>query len=157
MNSFKEKCSLIKSEDVRLEIPYAFSINLAENRGVMKSIDSYMDIFERIKKLGVKFVFYPELSNLNRRLHYHGWIWFCDYDAVMAFYNLCGNVLQRQSSFKMRVISDYEWHRYCVKNRHITKPYMLSKKLPYKVHYKNPISGTCFIAAIEQFTGQLDE
>lgn len=116
---------------------YAFTVNLAGDDLLHIMIGRYAALFKKMSEY-VHFTMYPELSTVNRKLHYHGTITFKHWHSIMSFYDFVADK-KDEMAIEMDFINWNDtnifknWSVYCIKDRHIMEPYLTHKKLPYKI------------------------
>lgn len=120
-------------EEILVGKPYALTINPAYQH--TSFTDSYITHMDTISLFFpyANVVLRPEISTKTTRLHYHGTVTFKKYSLIAPFYYFIIPKLKDQCTFTIKPIADYEWSLYCVKSRHIMRPYLENIKLPYKI------------------------
>lgn len=131
------KIKLLPQGGICPGVEYAFTVNLSSDELLHIMVERYGAFFQKIKDY-VYFDMFPELSNVARKLHYHGTIIFKSYKCIMPFYDIIGQY-REELAIEMDSINwnndnvFKNWYIYCRKDRHIMYPYMKAKKLPYRV------------------------
>lgn len=122
---------------------YAITIN--PERITSKSFtETYVYCMDMITKLlnpNVSYILRPEISTKSTMLHFHGDIKFVSAVKTSAFYFHTIPLLKDFCTFVIKPIEDHEWGLYCIKSRHMMKPYLQTCiKLPYKLIHSHTIS-----------------
>lgn len=140
-NAFgKEQWQYPPANEINAKELYAFTINpkIQESAIYGTYLDFQKLILCKLQESGIRFKLRTEFSK-NRRLHYHGYIYFPNYAAIASFYYLYMPELKEHSSFAIVKIPNteddpyYNWYLYTIKDRHLVKPLLRKMHLPYKV------------------------
>lgn len=121
--AFKEAFIYPKLEDIQTNLPYALTISPLYIKE--SYFESYIDLEDDIAPLlKGRIQLRPELSTQTQRWHWHGTLEFLHYLDIVYFYmNL--PKLKAICTFTIKNIDkSYEWYLYCIKQRHILKPYI---------------------------------
>jgi len=122
-------------EDITVGKNYALTIS--PNLQTKSFSESYLHHMDQIYKLlspNTTYKLRPEISTKSTILHFHGVIKFNKSINIPAFYYHTIPLLKEYCTFTIKPISDHEWYLYCIKSRHIMKPYLCHLKLPYKIY-----------------------
>lgn len=121
--SFKQAHIYPKLELFQTKKAYALTISPMHHYSAY--IEQYNDFEEHIKPLLVGHIqLRPELSTKSVEWHWHGTIYFTETLDIVKFYK---NIVQLKHlcTFAIKsIVLDWEWHLYCIKQRHLIKPYI---------------------------------
>jgi len=129
--------NVLVPEKVLLDTWYTCTINLADTYDdINQTIQAYRYFLYKYIKPYVWFKFNPEISKLGR-FHLHGRIMFNEQIDIVLFYmNL--KYISKEAAMEIDEIKDEKiWEDYCIKQKHIMGPYMLSIKKDYELTHEN--------------------
>jgi len=143
-NTFgKDKYDYPKLEDIVPKRDYALTINIAPHYQKNSFYENYnflMDMLTDLLLPFAKFKLRPEISTKSTLFHVHGTVNFISYSKILQFYTFTIKRLKEFCTFTIKKIENYDWYLYCIKQRHIIKPYLAETykgKIPYKITHLN--------------------
>lgn len=143
-NTFgKDKYDYPKLEELVPKRDYALTLNIAPHYQKNSFYENYIFLMEMLGDLVspfAKFKLRPEISTKSTLFHVHGTLNFLSYSKILQFYAFGIKRLKEFCTFVIKKIDNYDWYLYCIKQRHIIKPYLLETykyKIPYKITHLN--------------------
>lgn len=140
----KDKYDYPKLESLNHHTIYALTINPSPLFQKTSLYENYLNITQNILEPHFdKFTTYtlrPEISTKTTLYHVHGTVKFNSLNDLFTFYAFHISKLKDLCTFTIKPITTYDWTIYCLKQRHIIKPYISatynkekSNFLPYKI------------------------
>lgn len=97
-----------------------------------------------------------EITDIGRRLHYHGDIQFNTYKDIVHVYDIIGNY-KRYFQIEIDSITEYwKWYIYCRKGRHLFKNYLTDIGIPYHIRNSPEREGQ-YITLQDMLRHELDD
>jgi hypothetical protein len=123
-----DKIKVISPHKICPKMYYTFTISPSLT-GLIDQADQCEGFLHALCKYAY-FDMRGELSDVSRRLHYHGTIRFKDHASITMAYNIISDY-KKDLSIEIDYQTDWYWYVYCRKSRHITKRYLKDYKINY--------------------------
>lgn len=141
----KSKFDYPKLEALSPNVTYALTISPApvyQKNSLFENYDFMQQLLKDNFDGVCQYKLRPEISTKSTHFHVHGDIKFTSYDNIFKFYAYNIKRLKDFCTFTIKPIDDYsQWYLYCIKQRHIIKPYIQhtynDKKISLKYKIKN--------------------
>lgn len=121
-----KKIDLFPSYKIKRNLDYAFTISPKADLTHLQYESTAAFLYKLIPYCS--FNLFPELTDINRGLHFHGTIRFKHYPDIMYVYDLIKD-FQEDFAIEIDSIEDWYWYFYCRKSRQMMNGYMRSHKL----------------------------
>jgi len=126
---YKDRWNLLPQENIGTS-PFAFTLNCGYDELTHKLYERYLSVFLKLAQwcwIDLR----PEFSK-KMKLHYHGTLTMKNYKYIFPLFTFL-NGIQKNYTYCLKPVYDWQWYIYCRKQRHLMKRYMISTRLRYHI------------------------